>query len=85
MAEVGIRDLKARASEILRDVRDKRARYVVTYRGKPVGLLLPLPETPGESPARDDAWARLRQVGEEVSSRWRSPRSSDEILSDMRE
>ena len=33
MPEVGVRELKIRASEILRNVRERRARYVITYRG----------------------------------------------------
>ena len=44
MAQVGVRELKARASEIIRAVRERRARYVITYRGRPVGVLLPLDE-----------------------------------------
>jgi prevent-host-death family protein len=30
MAEIGVRELKARASEVIRAVRDKRAHYVIT-------------------------------------------------------
>jgi len=44
MPDVGVRELKARASEIIRNVRERRARYVITYRGRPVGVLLPLDE-----------------------------------------
>lgn len=39
MPEIGVRELKTRASEIIRTVRDHRARYVVTRRGRPVGVL----------------------------------------------
>jgi len=42
MAEVGVRELKTRSSEIIRDVREQRTRYVITHRGRPVGLLIPL-------------------------------------------
>ena len=44
MPDIGVRELKTRASEIIRDLREQRTRYVVTYRGRPVGLLLPLDE-----------------------------------------
>ena len=33
--EIGLRDLKNRASEIVREVREAQATYVVTVRGKP--------------------------------------------------
>lgn len=42
MPIVGIRELKSQASEIIRQVREERAAYVVTMRGEPVALLLPI-------------------------------------------
>jgi len=89
MAQVGVRELKARASEIIRAVRDRRARYLITYRGRPVGVLLPLDEVGrGETVAGgaqgDDVWDELTRLGEEIGRGWRSPLTSAEILSDMR-
>ena len=87
MAQVGVRELKAHASEIIRAVRDRRARYVITYRGRPVGLLLPLEEagereeTVGVGP---DAWEELTRLGEEIGRGWRSPLTSAELLAEMR-
>lgn len=43
MSEIGIRELKQRASQILREVREKGEIYTVTYRGKPCGVLVPHP------------------------------------------
>ena len=42
MPDVQARELKARALEIIRNVRDRRARYAITYWGRPVGVLIPL-------------------------------------------
>ena len=89
MAQVGVRELKTRASEIIRAVRERRARYVVTYRGRPVGLLLPLDEpSRGEvvasDPQGDDVWEELTRLGEEIGRDWRSPLTSAELLSEMR-
>lgn len=84
MPEVGLRDLKARASEILRDVRERRARYVITYRGRPVGVLLPVEEA---RPAEGDGqvvWDELVRLGQEIGQRWRSPLTSVELLSTLR-
>lgn len=88
MAEIGVRELKAHASEILRRVRDQRARYLVTYRGRPVGLLLPL-EGLGEPPlpmeeSTSSAWEELVRLGEEIGRGWQSPLTGAELLSEMR-
>lgn len=39
--QVGIRELKNRASRIVEEVREKDERYVVTRRGEPVAVLRP--------------------------------------------
>jgi prevent-host-death family protein len=44
MPDVGVRELKTHASEIVRNLRERRTHYVITYRGQPVGLLMPLDE-----------------------------------------
>lgn len=44
MPRVGVRELKNQATEIIRSVREEGAEYVVTYRGRPVAVLLPLEE-----------------------------------------
>ena len=67
MPDVGVRELKARASEIVRDVRDHKAQYVITYRGRPVGVLLPLGDAQTETLDDQDAWDELRRIGEEIA------------------
>jgi len=89
MSDVGVRELKARASEIVRSVRDRRARYVITYRGRPVGVLMPLDEVRSATlaPADEsgtDAWDELTRLGEEIGRGWRSPLTGAELLSGMR-
>ena len=89
MPTVGVRELKARASEILREVREKRVRYVVTHHGKPVSLLLPIDdalEADGEDRKELDPkiWDELSRLGEEIGRGWQSPLSSAELLSEMR-
>lgn len=44
MRAIGVRELKTHASKIMRKVREERVGYTITYRGKPVGVLLPLEE-----------------------------------------
>lgn len=84
MPEIGIRELKTHASEIIRQVRDERTRYVITYRGHPVGVLLPLAETEPVAAAAGDPWAELQELGEEIGKGWVGDKSSAELLSEMR-
>ena len=41
---IGIRDLKNRASEIVRKVKEEQAPYIITLRGKPSAMIIPLEE-----------------------------------------
>lgn len=64
MPEIGIRELKAQASEIVRAVREERAEYIITHRGKPVAMIVPFEEAPEEKPlAPGDWWARIEEIG----------------------
>jgi len=88
MLEIGVRELKARASAIVRAVRERRARYLITYRGRPVGMILPLGEAEGDELAiqerRDAAWRELVALGQAIGEGWQSDRTATEILSEMR-
>lgn len=81
--EIGIRELKSRASEVVRAVKEERARYVITQRGKPAALIIPLDAAPPEKSA-DEVWKRLMKIGEELGKGWQSEKSAVEILSEMR-
>jgi prevent-host-death family protein len=89
MPDVGVRELKTKASEIVRNVWKRRARYTITYRGRPVGVLLPLDsaitQDMGQEPTRTtDAWAEMSRLGEEIGKRWPHGKTSGEILAEMR-
>lgn len=81
--EIGIRELKSRASELVRAVKEERARYVITQRGKPAAIIIPVDAAPPEKSA-DEVWERLMKIGEELSIGWQSEKSAVEILSEMR-
>jgi antitoxin (DNA-binding transcriptional repressor) of toxin-antitoxin stability system len=89
MPDIGIRELKTRASEIIQNVWKRRARYTITYRGRAVGLLLPL-ETAAPSGIEAvaspsaDAWTELARLGASMAKRWPKGKSSADILSKMR-
>ena len=81
--EIGIRELKSRASEVVRAVKEERARYVITQRGKPAAMIVPVDAAPPEKSA-DEVWERLLELGEELGKVWQSEKSAVEILSEMR-
>ena len=89
MREIGVRELKVRASEIMRNVRRRRARYIITYRGRPIGLLGPIeaaessrPLSASESAA--SAWDELTRLGQDLARGWPAGKTSADALSEMR-
>ncbi len=83
MADIGVRELKIHASEIVRKVREKRMRYIVTHRGHPVAAIVPVEEAQAAA-GEPSVWDELLSLGEKISQSWQSSQSSSEILSDMR-
>ena len=83
MEEIGVRELKARTSDIVRAVKEERARYIVTQRGKPAALIIPVDAVLPEK-SLDDSWNKLLEIREKLGKRKRNKKSSVEILSEMR-
>jgi prevent-host-death family protein len=81
--EIGIRELKSRASEVVRAVKEERARYVVTQRGKPVAAIIPMDAMLPEK-TDDDGWEKLLAIRARLGREKRNKKSSLEILSEMR-
>jgi prevent-host-death family protein len=84
---VGVRDLKTHAARILREVRNARASYVLTHRGKAVGVIMPLEQT-DEAPPSDEAdasaWAAFLRAGRRLESRFRPGAGGVRLLSASR-
>ena len=93
MPQVGIRELKNDASEIIRAVREERAEYVVTLRGQPVALILPMAEGWQEAAAERavaatranaDFWDRMAALGAEIAAKWQSDKTAVELIEEQR-
>ena len=88
MREIGVRELKVKASEIVRNVRKRRTRYLITYRGQPVAILAPLEGTePAPSASAADtsaAWDELMRLGQEIGRGWPAGKTSADYLTEMR-
>ena len=76
---VGIRTLKAKAGEIMRNVQ-QGARYVISIRGRPVALIIPVEPVPESQ--KQDAWTGLYQAGSLLE--WETSRTTEELLDEVR-
>jgi prevent-host-death family protein len=86
---VGVRELKTHTASIVRQVRDARASYVVTHRGRAVGVILPLDHGEATSHTPDEAdaisaWNAFVRAGRRLERRFRPGVSGVRLLSAMR-
>jgi antitoxin (DNA-binding transcriptional repressor) of toxin-antitoxin stability system len=86
MNDIGIRNLKSHASSIMRNVWKKKNSYLVTCRGRPVGLLRPIETTMPKVRATGSGanWEKLELLSSKIASDWKPGESAVKILSDMR-
>ena len=86
-SRIGVRDLKNRASELVREVYEREAEYIVTLRGQPVAVLKPLSEKSEREMKRADreeALSKLDELAEQIASAWRSPKSAVKLVEEQR-
>jgi antitoxin (DNA-binding transcriptional repressor) of toxin-antitoxin stability system len=84
---VGVRELKTHAAGILRHVREARASYILTHRGRAVGMILPLEPAADTSTTSEDAaaaWDAFLRAGRRLERRFRPGVSGVRLLSAMR-
>ena len=70
MRTVGSRELKARLGEILREVREHQAVYLVTHRGRVVARLAPEPAVQTTSEDFETLWSDMDQLAAEIAQEW---------------
>jgi prevent-host-death family protein len=81
MVTVGIRELKQRASELVRMVRETGKKVEITDRGQVVALLIPV------KPKRENdknAWTKLDHLAAEIGARWPEGVSAVDAVSEAR-
>lgn len=68
---VGIRELKSRATEVIRRVREEGAEYVITYYGKPVARLSPIADAlPPDPDGTARLFAEIDALASEIGRLW---------------
>jgi prevent-host-death family protein len=76
MRTVGVRELKARASEVLRAVRRRRTPIDVTHHGRVVARLVPVGPEGGRARPPGATWSSLEELAREIGARWPRGRSA---------
>ena len=84
MEEVGIRELKQRASNILRRVREKKETITITHRGRPVARLVPIVDAAQQKAAARGVWAEMDELAQEIGAHWPSGLSAAEAVQEQR-
>jgi len=71
MAEIGVKELKASASAVIEDV-EGGAAYVVTKRGRPAAVLLPVEEAEDLVLANANEYVKMRRQARAAYARRRT-------------
>jgi prevent-host-death family protein len=76
MAEIGVKALKATASAVIDEV-EGGAAYVVTKRGRPAAVLMPIEEAEDLVLANADEYVRLRKAARAAHAKGRTTNLKD--------
>lgn len=71
MAEIGVKELKATASAVIDEV-ERGVAYVVTKRGRPAAVLVPIEEAEDLVMANADEFIRMRRQARSAYARGRA-------------
>ncbi|MBN1313989.1 MAG: type II toxin-antitoxin system Phd/YefM family antitoxin [Anaerolineales bacterium] len=87
MPTVGVRELKNQTTQVVFEVREKGAEYVITYRSEPVAIMCPLTD---EGLSRlvtakeDDSLEKMKALSQKIAAAWTSEKSGVELISEQR-
>jgi prevent-host-death family protein len=84
MGRIGVRELKQRANEILRQVREQKESFAITYRGQVVARLVPAEDAGADRERSRAVWANMNALAEEIGRRWDVKVSATEAIQEQR-
>jgi prevent-host-death family protein len=91
MPLIGVRELRQRTTEVLRQVREEKAEYVITYQGRPVAVLLPVVTEEVEAAmvqagkqTIQGGWQTYSHVAEMLRQAWPEEYQTQSLMDDIR-
>ena len=70
MEEIGVRELKENASEVLRRVREVGESYTITYRGRAIARIVPADTEAEDMADWEKIWAEMDETAAEITKKW---------------
>ena len=84
MREVGIRELKQHASEILRRVRQGKESVTITHRSRVVARLVPVEEAGSKRSEAAAVWVEMDQLAAEIGAPCPAGLPAEEAVAEQR-
>lgn len=84
MGEIGVREFKQRANEILRRVREKKETFIVTYRGRAVARLVPVEDLESTRAEALAVLAEADELARKIGALWPKGVSALEAVQEQR-
>jgi prevent-host-death family protein len=83
MRSIGVRELKQRTSQVLRELQDSGKEIEVTHHGRVVARLVPVGRVPSRRRTAA-AWSTLDEVAREIGAHWPKGRSATRAVREGR-
>ena len=91
MPVIGVRELREKTSNVIRQVREDHVEYVVTYQGRPVAVILPLDTERAEQEmvqagkkAVLSSGKQYEQIAQEIRDAWPEGVSTQDLIDAVR-
>ncbi len=91
MPLIGVRELRQRTTEVLRQVREEKTEYIITHQGHPVALLLPVSSEEIEAAmvqagkkAVGSNWETYARLSQTLQQNWPADVPTQSTLNDIR-
>jgi prevent-host-death family protein len=81
MTAVGIRELKAHASDLLRQVRERGETIDITYHGQVIAQLVPADRKLARQKEDSDVWVDIDQLAATIAGQWPEHLDAAEAIS----
>jgi len=84
---IGVRELKNKASSIVRSVREEMTEYIITVQGEPVAVLRPFTDKDEQQLRQakiEETLAEMKSLAQQVAAAWTSSKSGVELVAEQR-